>query len=166
MCAMHMLCKTVTVFFRLSDPRLIFDPVGVRKIQTHMSHFFLEDLALALNQVLSFFPIPFLTLLLWGGHMQIYSTYRSTIDPSKQGVVVIKSFVIRFKSIHPPPLCTLHHEPIVGVIYHIFSEIIVESILGICRPSDALVCQPEIYHIHLKDRYIEPLPPIFSTQFF
>ena len=96
--------------------------------------------------------------------MLINSTSGSTIDTAKHGVVIIKTFVIRVNNIPPPPLCTPHHEPTVGVIYYLFIEIIVEIRLGLSLPSDALVCQPYIDHIHRKKRYIEPLRPIFSTQ--
>ena len=40
----------------------------------------------------------------------------------------------------------------------------VEISLGIRRPIVALVYQPDIDHIHRKERYIELLQPIFSTQ--
>ena len=69
MCAMHMLCKTGTVCLRVADPHFIFDRIGVRTIQTHMCHLLTEDLALALKQVLSFPPIPFICPLLSRGHM-------------------------------------------------------------------------------------------------
>ena len=121
-----------------SDPHFIFDCIGVRTIRTHMCHLLPSDLALALKQVLSFCPIPFLPPLLSGGHIQINSTSGSTIDTSKHGVVIIKGFVIRVSNI-PPPLCTPHHEPIVGVIFNLFREIILEISLSICHPSDTLV---------------------------
>ena len=73
-----------------------------------------------------------------------------TIDPAKQGVVIVKGFVIIVNNIPPPPLCTPYYEPIVGVIYHLFREMIVEISLGVFRPSDTLVCQPDIDHIHQK----------------
>ena len=152
MCALHMLCKTGTVFLRVSDPHLIFDRIGVSKILIHMRRLLLSDLALALKQVLSFCPIPTLPPFLSGGHMYRNSTSGRTIDPAKQWVVVIKGFVTRFNNSPPPPLCTPYHEPILGVIYHLFSEIIVEISFGLCRPSDALVCQPYIEHIHPKNR--------------
>ena len=69
MCAMHILCKTGTVFLSVSDPHLIFDCIGVRTIRTHTCRLLPEYLALALKQVLSFCPIPFLPPLLSGGHM-------------------------------------------------------------------------------------------------
>ena len=69
MCAMHMLCKTGTVFLRVADPHFMFDCIGVRTIRTHVCRLLLADIALALKQVLSFCPIPFLPPLLSGGHM-------------------------------------------------------------------------------------------------
>ena len=66
MCDMHMLCKTGTVCLRMTDPHLIFDRIDVRTIQTHMCLLLLKDLALALNQVLSFCYIPFLPSLISG----------------------------------------------------------------------------------------------------
>ena len=166
MCAMLMLCKIGKVCLRVADPHCIFDCIGIRTIQTHTCRLLPEELELTLKQVLSFYLIPFLPPLLSGGHMYSNSTSRSTIDPEKQGVVIIKGFVIRVNNITPPPLYTPHHEPIVGVIYHIFSNIIVEISLGIQRPSDALVFQPYINQIHRKKRYIETLRPIFSNQLF
>ena len=68
-CVMHMLCKTGTGFLRVADPHFIFDRIGVCTIRTHMCRHLPEDLALALKQVLSFSPIPFLPPLLSGGHM-------------------------------------------------------------------------------------------------
>ena len=67
--AMPMMCKIGTVCLRLAYPHLILDRIGVRKIQTHICRLLLEDLALALKQVLSFCPIPLLPPLLGGGHM-------------------------------------------------------------------------------------------------
>ena len=166
MCDMQILCKTGTVCLRVADPHFIFDRIGVRTIQTYMCRLLLSDLVVALKQVLSFFPIPFLPTLLSGGLMLRKCTSGSTIDQAKQGVVVIKGFIIRVNNIPPPPLCILHHEPILGFIYHLFSEIIVEISLGLRRPSDALVFQPDIDHIHRKNRWIEPLQPIFSTHLF
>ena len=163
---MHMLYKTGMVCLRVAYPHFIFDRIGVRTFRTHTCRLLPEDLVLALNQVLSFFTIPFLPRILSGGPMYSNSTSVSTIDPDKQGGVIIKVFVVRVNNIPPPTLCTPHHEPIVGVIYHLFSKIIVEIRLGLRRPSDTLVCKPEIDHIHCKNRYIEPLRPIFSTQFF
>ena len=69
MCAMHMLCKTGMVCLRVADPHPVFDRIGVRTIRTHMCRLLPADLALALKQVLSFCPIPFLPPLLSGGHM-------------------------------------------------------------------------------------------------
>ena len=69
MCDMHMLCKTGTVCLRVADPHLIFDHIGVRKIRTHMRRLLPADLALALEQVLSFCTIPLLPRLLSWGHM-------------------------------------------------------------------------------------------------
>ena len=69
MCDMHVLCKTGTVFLRVPDPHFIFDRIGVRTIRTHVCPILPEDLALALKQVLSFYTIPSLPLLLSGGHM-------------------------------------------------------------------------------------------------
>ena len=157
MCAIHMLCKTGTVCLRVADPHFIFDRIGVCAIRTHMCRLLPEDLALVLKELLIFSPINFIPPLLSGCHMQINSTFGSIIDPDKQGVVIIRGFVIRVNNIPPPPLCTPHHEPIVGLIYNLFSKTIVEISLGLCRPSDALVCQPETNHINRKNRYIEPL---------
>ena len=84
---------------------------------------------------------------------------------AKQWVVIIKGFVIRVNNGPFTPLCTPHHKPIVGVIYHLFIKIIVEIVLVLCRPIDALVCQPDIDHVNFRNRQIEPLRPIFSTQF-
>ena len=166
MFAIHMLCKTGTVFLRVADPYFIFDCIGVRTIRTHMFRLLLTDLALALKQVLSFWTIPFLPPLISGGHMYRNPTSRSTIDPSKQWVLIIKCSVIRFNNIPPPPLCTPHHEPIIGIIYHVLSKIIVEPVLGLRRPSDALIYHPDIDNIHYKNIYIKLLRPIFSTQLF
>ena len=69
MCAMYILCKTGTVCLRLVDPDFIFDHICVRIICTHMRHLLMENLALALKQVLSFCPTPLLPPLLSGGHM-------------------------------------------------------------------------------------------------
>ena len=49
MCAMHMLCKTGTVCFRVADPHFIFDCISVRTIRTNMCRLLLADLALALK---------------------------------------------------------------------------------------------------------------------
>ena len=69
MCDMQMLHKTGMVCLRVADPYLIFDRIGVRTIQTHMCHLLLADLALALKQVLSFCPIPFISPLISGSNM-------------------------------------------------------------------------------------------------
>ena len=66
---MHMLCKTGTIFLRVEYPHFIFDRISVRTIQIHMCHLLPSDLALALKQVLSFYPIPFLPSVLSGGHI-------------------------------------------------------------------------------------------------
>ena len=58
----------------------------------------------------------FFLLFLVGVTFISNSTPGSTIDLAKRGVVIIKGFVIIVKNIPPPPLCTPHHEPIVGVI--------------------------------------------------
>ena len=73
--------------------------------------------------------------------------------------------VIRVKDCPPPPFCTPYHEPIVCVIYHLFSQIIVEIILDLRHPSYALVFQLDTNHIHCK-KIGWPLQPIFSTQLF
>ena len=166
MCAMHMLCKTGMVCLRVADPHFIFDCICLRTIRTHVHRLFPEDLALALKQVLSLCAIPILPPLLSGGDIKSNSTSGGTIDEFKQWFFVIDGFIIRVNNCPPPPLCTPHNEPIVGVIYHLFIKIIVEISLGLSLPSDALVCQPYIDHIHRKKRYIEPLRPIFSTQLF
>ena len=41
-----------------------------------------------------------------------------------------------------------------------------EILLDIRRPIDSFVCQPDINHIHCKNRWVEPLWPIFITQLF
>ena len=69
MCSMHILCKRGTVCLNVADPHLIFDRVGVRIIRTHRCRLLPEDLALALKQLLSLCPIPFLTPLLSEGHV-------------------------------------------------------------------------------------------------
>ena len=166
MCAIHILCKTGKVCIRVAQPYFIFDRNDVRKIRTHMCNFIPADLALSLKQVLSFCTIPLLPTLLSGVHIQSNSTSGSTIGPAKQWVVIIKGFVVRVNNSPPPPLCTLHNEPIVGIIYHFFIEIILEINLGVRCPIDALVFQPDIDHIHRKNRQVEPLRPIFSTQLF
>ena len=152
MFAMHMLCKTGTVSLRVADPHFIFDRIVVRTILTHMCCILLVDLALVLKQVFSFYPITFLPPLLSGGHMYRNYTSGITIDPDKQGVVIIKVFFVRVKNVPPPPLCNPHHEPIVCVIYHLFRNIIVEISLGIRRSSDDLLCELDIEHIHSKNR--------------
>ena len=136
---MQMMCKTGTVCLGVIEPNFIFYRICVRTVLTHMCCLLPEDLVLTLKKVLSFCPIPLLTPLLSGGHMYINTTSGSTIDLAKHGVVIIKGFIIRVNNIPPPPLCTLHHEPIVGVIYNLSSEIIVEIRLGICRPRDTFV---------------------------
>ena len=112
----------------------------------------LSYLALALKKVLIFYHLPLLLPILIGGHMYINYTSWGTIDQSKQWVVIIKLFIIIVNNNPPPPICTPYHEPIVGVIYHISIEIIVETSLGLRRPSYALVFQPDIDHIHYKNR--------------
>ena len=139
MCAMHTMCKTGTVCLRVAEPHFTFDRIGVRTIRTHMCRLLPADLALALKREFSFCPMPFLPPLVSGGDMYSSSTSISTIDTYKQGVVIIKGFVIRVNTITPPPLCNLHQEPIIGVIYNIFRDIIVETRLGICHPIYALV---------------------------
>ena len=124
MCAMHMLCKTGMVCLRVAVPDLFFDRICVRIIRTHMRRLLPAYLALALKQVLRICTIPLLPPLLSGGDMYSNSTYGSTIDPAKQWAVVINGFVIRVNNCPPPPLYTLYHEPIVGVIYHLFIQII------------------------------------------
>ena len=148
---MHMLCKTGTVCLRVQT-HFIFDRICVCTLQTHMRRLLPEYVALALNQVLRLFPIPPLPLLLGGGDMWSNSTSGSTIGPDKQWVLYIDAIGIRVNDFPPPPLCTPYHEPIVCVIYRLFSHIIVEISLDLRRPSYALVCQPDIDHIHRKNR--------------
>ena len=69
MCDIHMLFKIVMVCLRVADPHSISDHICVCTIRTHMHRLLLEDLALALKQVLSFCPIPPITTLLSAGHM-------------------------------------------------------------------------------------------------
>ena len=69
MCDMHILYRKVTVCLGVADPHFIFDRIGVCTIRTHMCHLLPEDLSLALKQLLSFCPIPFLPPLLSGGHV-------------------------------------------------------------------------------------------------
>ena len=69
MYAIHIMCKTGTVFIRVAYPHFIFDHIDVRTIRTHMCSFLPEELALSLKQVLSFFTIPLLPILLSRGHM-------------------------------------------------------------------------------------------------
>ena len=114
--------------------------------------FFWQTLHLPWSKYLVSFKSLFFLLFLVGVTCQESPHLWSTIDPAKQGFVIIKRFFIRVINIPPPPLCTPHHEPIVGIIYHIFIEIIVKIILGRHLPSDALVCQPDIDHIHRKNR--------------
>ena len=68
-CAIHMLCKTGTVFLRVVEPHLFFDRISVRTIRTHMCHLLPADLALVLKQLLSFCLIPILPHIFGGGHM-------------------------------------------------------------------------------------------------
>ena len=81
---MHMLYKTGTVCLRVTGPHLIFDHICVRTLRTHIRCIIPEDIALALNQVLSLCPIPITNPILSGGDMQSNSTSGSTIYPSKQ----------------------------------------------------------------------------------
>ena len=90
----------------------------------------------------------------------------STIDPYKQWVLSIDVIIIRVNNSPPHSLCTPYHEPIVCVIYHVFSQIIVEIRFYIHLPSDALLFQPYINHMHCKNILVKPLWPIFSTQLF
>ena len=69
MCDMHMICKVGTFCIRVEETHFIFDLISVRKIRTHICLLLLADLALALKQVLSFFPIPLLPPLLSGSNM-------------------------------------------------------------------------------------------------
>ena len=69
MCAMHMMCKIGTVCIRVSYTYFIFDRIFVSTIPTHMCRILPEDLALALKQLFSFFPVPFLPTLLSWDHM-------------------------------------------------------------------------------------------------
>ena len=149
---MFMLCKTVTVYLRVADPHLIFDRIYVITIRTHMRRLLTVDLALYLKQVLSLYPIPIIPNIISGGDIYRNSTSGSTIDPSKQWVVVINGFIIKVNNYPSPPLYTPYHEPIVGVIYNIFSQIILEIRLGLHRTSDALLYQPDIDHINHKNR--------------
>ena len=77
-CAMHMLYKTGTFCLRVADPHFIFYRIGVCTIRTHMCCLLPADLALALNQVSSFCPIPILPTLFSGGNMWRNYTYGST----------------------------------------------------------------------------------------
>ena len=154
---MHMLCKTGTVCLRVADSHFISDRICVRTLLTHMHCLLPEDLALDLNQVFIFCPVSLLPSLLSGGDMQSNSTPGSTIGPAKQWVLVIGVIIIIANNCPPPHLCTMYHEPIVCVIYNIFSQIILEISLYLRHPSNALVFQPYIDHIHLKNRQVEPL---------
>ena len=69
MCAMHIMFKTGTVCIRVSDPHFIFDYICISTIRKHMCSLLTEELALALKQVLVFYPIPLLPPLLSGGDM-------------------------------------------------------------------------------------------------
>ena len=166
MFAMHMLCKTGTDCLRVADPHFIFDCICVRTIQTHMRRLIMADLALALNQLISFCPIPSIPPLLSWVDMKSNSTYGCTIDPDKQWVFLITGFIVRVNNNSPPPLCTPYHGPFLGFIYNLFSKRIVKIGFGFCQPSDALIYQLDIDHIHCKNRQVEPLRPIFSTQLF
>ena len=94
MCSIHTLCKAGTVCIRMADPHLIFDRIGVCTIRTHMCRLLPEDLEITLKQVLSLCTINFIPPIPYG----------RTIDPAKQGVVIIKGFFIRVNNIPPPPL--------------------------------------------------------------
>ena len=74
-----------------------------------MRHLLPEDLALALNKLLSLFIVPILPPLISGGDNYINSTSGITIDLDKQWVVIIDVFVIRVRNFPLPPLCTLYH---------------------------------------------------------
>ena len=167
MCYVHMLCKTGTVCLMVVDPNLIFDHICVHTIRTHMRYLLPEDLALALDKVLNIFTIPPLPPLLSGGEMYRNSIFGSNIDTTKQWVVIIDGFVIRISNFPPPPHCNPYHEHIVGVIYHLFNQIIAEISLGLHRPSDTLVYQPDINHIHRKiyrpNRFNQSLVPNFFS---
>ena len=69
MCAMHMLCKTGTVFLRVADPNFMFDCIGVRTIRTHVCRLLPSYLALALNQLLILSPILIIPSLFSAGYM-------------------------------------------------------------------------------------------------
>ena len=69
MCAIHIMCKTVTVCLRVADPHLFSDRICVRTIQTQTSRLLPEDLTLALKQVLSLCPISTLPTFISGGDM-------------------------------------------------------------------------------------------------
>ena len=109
MCAMHILCKKGTVCMWVANPHFVFDRVCVRTIRTHTSRLLPEDLAIALNQVLSIFNNPLLPNILSWGDMYISSTSESTIDPSKQWVLVIGVSIVRVNNFPLLPLCTPYH---------------------------------------------------------
>ena len=69
MCAIHTLCKTGTVCLRVVVLNFISDLICVHTFLTHVCRLFPEDLALALKQVLSLFPVPLLHPILCGGYM-------------------------------------------------------------------------------------------------
>ena len=122
---MNILCKTGTVCIRVADPNLIFDRIYVCKIRIQICCPIPADLSLALKQGLSLFTIPILPHILCGGEIYSNSTSRSTIDAAKQWFIVTNVIIARVKNCPPPPLCTPYHEPIVCVIYNLFSQIIV-----------------------------------------
>ena len=66
---MHMLCKTRTVCLRVVDPHFIFVRICVRTIRTHIHSLLMEDLALALKQLLGLYTIHLITPLLSGDDM-------------------------------------------------------------------------------------------------
>ena len=109
MCAMHMLCKKGTVCLRVTDPHLIFDRICVCTIRTHMCCIIPTDLALALKQVLSLYPIPLIPPLLSGTNIKRNSTSGIIIDLEKKLVVVLDGFVIRVKNVPPHPFFTPYH---------------------------------------------------------
>ena len=124
---MHMLQKIGTVCIKVTDPHSNFDCICIRTLRTNTPRLLTADLAPALKQVQSLCIIPIILTLLSGGEIQSNSTYGSTIDPSKQWVIVINVIIIRVNNFPPPPLCTTYHERIVCVIYHLFRKIILEA---------------------------------------
>ena len=94
---MHMLCRTGTVCFRVEYPHFIFDRIYVRTLQKHMCRLLRAYLTPALKQVLSLCPTTIITPLLFGGEMYSKYTFGSTIDPSKQWVLVINIIVSESK---------------------------------------------------------------------